>query len=361
MGVTNALGAFQYAYVDATARLLSEAYPNGQTNLYSYFGNLGDQRLQQIQHLYPNGSLISGFGYAYDAVGQITAWTNLWDTLPARVWQPAYDAADQLTNVCVTGGPSPVTNYAYAYDPAGNRLLAASNGVPSVASYNALNQVVSSSLPAGNMTYAWDAENRLVAITNGNHVSAFTYDGLGRRVQIVEYSNGTIASVSRVVWDGQQMSQSSNAGNNITIQYYPQGTVIAGHNYYYTRDQLGSIREMVDGSGALCARYDYDPYGQPAVNQITVNPSTTGFAYTGFYYHTRSGLSLAPYRAYNAATGTWLSRDPKQEGGGLNPYDYVRNNPVNNVVSIGARCLQGCVVHAQYPGFPWHLPSDHCW
>ena len=93
VGVTNALGAFQYAYVDATARLLSEAYPNGQTNLYSYFGNLGDQRLQQIQHLYPNGSLISGFGYAYDAVGQITAWTNLWDTLPARVWQPAYDAA----------------------------------------------------------------------------------------------------------------------------------------------------------------------------------------------------------------------------------------------------------------------------
>ncbi len=68
--VTNALGTFQYAYVRATARLASASYPNGQTNLYFYYNNLGDQRLLQVQNFYPGGSLLSGFGYAYNAVGQ---------------------------------------------------------------------------------------------------------------------------------------------------------------------------------------------------------------------------------------------------------------------------------------------------
>jgi hypothetical protein len=90
-------------------RLRIVSHENGQTNLYSYYNNLGDQRLLQIQHLYPNGSFLSGFGYAYNAVGQIAAWTNQWDTLPAREWFPSYDAADQLTNVAVEGGSLPVT------------------------------------------------------------------------------------------------------------------------------------------------------------------------------------------------------------------------------------------------------------
>ena len=31
--------------------------------------------------------------------------------------------------------------------------------------------------------------------------------------------------------------------------------------YYYTRDHLGSVREMVNSSGTIVARYSYDPYG----------------------------------------------------------------------------------------------------
>ncbi len=69
--MTNVLGAFQYSYAGATARPALDAYPNGQTNLYAYYNNLGDERLLQIQHLKPNGTLLSGFGYAYNPVGQI--------------------------------------------------------------------------------------------------------------------------------------------------------------------------------------------------------------------------------------------------------------------------------------------------
>ena len=51
------------------------------------------------------------------------------------------------------------------------------------------------------------------------------------------------------------------------------------------------------------------------------------FGYTGHWQHAASGLPLAPYRAYDPELGRWLSRDPIGEKGGLNLYEYVRNNP----------------------------------
>lgn len=38
---------------------------------------------------------------------------------------------------------------------------------------------------------------------------------------------------------------------------------------------------------------------------------------------------------YNASTGRWLSRDPMQEGGGLNLSGFVRNNPVKSHDFLG--------------------------
>src|SRR6266568_3111703 len=54
--------------------------------------------------------------------------------------------------------------------------------------------------PNGNMTgdgtrtFEWDAENRLTAVNNGTHRSEFSYDGLSRRIRIVEKTNGGITS-----------------------------------------------------------------------------------------------------------------------------------------------------------------------
>ena len=56
------------------------------------------------------------------------------------------------------------------------------------------------------------------------------------------------------------MSEERDAsGINVTKRFFAQGEQIAGANYYYTRDHLGSIREMTDSTGTIQARYDYDP------------------------------------------------------------------------------------------------------
>jgi len=106
----------------------------------------------------------------------------------------------------------------------------------------------------------------------------------------------------------------------------------SGRGYYYTRDHLGSVREMCGSSGAIVARYSYDPYGRTTLVSGT-NLATKQYA--GYYSHQTSGLyltsgGLAPStgRPYDPTTGKWLSRDPAGENGGLNLYGYVSNDPI---------------------------------
>jgi len=334
MLLTNMLGSFLYAYVDATERLASESYPNGQTNLYSYYNNLGDRRLLQIQHLYPNGTLLSASGYAYNAGSQITAWTNQWDTLPTSVWSPSYDAADQLTNVICAGGPSAISNYLYAYDNDGNRILSQNNAVTYQFSYNPLNQLIGA-VPGftNSATYEWDVENRLTAINQGINRSEFFYDGLGRRVEIVELTNGVAQSTNYYLWCEAEICEvRDGSGATVLRRLFPQGEALSGAtgntNYFYTRDHLGSTLEAVGANGVLATRYNYDPYGQKTV--LGENVQTT-FDYSGDFVHQKTGLYLTWFRALDSTSGRWLSRDRLGEIISPNLYAYVGNNPINRI------------------------------
>jgi RHS repeat-associated protein len=309
---TNALGTFQYSYFGATPRLASEVYPNGQSNSYAYYDNIGDERLQEVQHFKPGGALLSASGYSYNAVGDITLWTNQWDTLPTDVWLPSYDAADQLTGVASSGGLSTVSNYTYAYDAAGNRLIAGTNGLQNNYFYNALNQLLGGGPVSTNATYAWDAENRLAAVNEGIDTSDFSYDGFGRRCEILEKTNGLVMTNNYFLWCDDQICEMRDAtGASVVKRFFPQGEMALGAtgatNYYYTRDHLGSVREALNSSGTLVTRYSYDPYGQKSALEEGYK---TTFGFDGDFVHQRSGLYLTWFRPYDSGRGRWLSRDP---------------------------------------------------
>jgi RHS repeat-associated protein len=165
----------------------------------------------------------------------------------------------------------------------------------------------------GTKTNEWDAANRLVAInyTGTTNRTEFTYDGLSRRVRIVEKTGNTVNSSKRFVWDGLSIAEERNNSNKPTRKHYPQGVQFISYNpttttpFFYMRDHLCSIRELTDSTGAIKARYDYDPWG----NRIKIGGGVDAdFGFTGHYYHPSSNLHLAPYRAYDSSLGRWLNR-----------------------------------------------------
>lgn len=188
-----------------------------------------------------------------------------------------------------------------------------------------------------NCTFEWDAANRCTAINQGTHRTQLSYDGFNREVQRVEIENGVVTGTSQFVWCGMERCEARDGNNNVIKRFYPQGEQISGTNYYYTRDHLGSIRELTDSSGVVQARYDYDPYGLQTKLSGTINAD---FGYTGHFTSALwPTLAFAPYRIYNADLGQWISRDPIGEKGGLNLYGYVLNDPVLGIDPMGLTIL----------------------
>ena len=141
---TNLLGTFTYTYDGPTSRLATVTYPNGQTSTYSYLPASQERRLQTIHHQYPNTATLSKFDYTYDAVGNILTWQQQADSAAPTLWRYGYDRADQLIRAVqeTTGGtPSVIHEYAYGYDPAGNRLYEQIDSNVTAWTYTTLNRL----------------------------------------------------------------------------------------------------------------------------------------------------------------------------------------------------------------------------
>lgn len=165
--------------------------------------------------------------------------------------------------------------------------------------------------------------------------SEFTYDGLSRMVKIVEKTGGTINSTRKFVWHGQEKLEFRDAADAVTMRIFPQGQHNGTTPYFFTRDHLGSVREVLNGGGTVVARYDYDPFGR---STTILGTTPTDMNFTGLYRHSKSNLDLAVFRAYDPDLGRWLNRDPLKDAElsqGPNLYPYVHNKPVKTTDPLG--------------------------
>jgi RHS repeat-associated protein len=371
------LGPFQYSYDHDSPRLSQLRYPNQTQTQYTYFDALGDLRLKTLDHLNPSDTLLAGHSYQYDAEGQIRQWQRLGSESISEAF--SYDVIGQLLQVDVltAGGKRAIpavpggkgqpatpamppkkqngitTAFAYGYDAVGNRLQETVDTQTTAATYNGLNQLQTygsdsyshdddgnqnerQSATLGSHRYLWDAENRLVAIEDLNNPatrSDLAYDAISRRIGIKDRNNGTTTKDARLIYCGTTLCAEHDYLTNSFTRYYDDGAALDGEGVYYHRDHLGSVRGVTDAEGAVKATYAYDPYGRRTT--LTGKVTDSAFGYTGHYVHSATGLALAPYRAYDAGIGRWISRDPIGEEGGINLYGYVGNNPVNFIDFLG--------------------------
>ena len=202
----------------------------------------------------------------------------------------------------------------------------------------------------GEKTYEWDRLNRLTTInyTGTDLRTEFEYDGFGRRTRIKELDNGTPTTNNIYLWSGSEIVQKrSSDGSTVLRQYFTEGFLEGTDKYFYTRDLLGSIREVVANGGTTVeSQYEYSPWGEITRVAGETNGTESDFLYTGHYQHQASGLALTYFRAYHADLGRWLSRDPIESVTGEMPemlpegpnlYAYVGNNPVNHLDPLGLK------------------------
>lgn len=325
--IINPLGTTSYTYDGASTRPLSLTLPGGHLVELAYYDVSALKVLKDIVNKTAGGAEISKFSYTYNSAASVSGITRSLDGGPLLADTASYDAAMRLTSYVKAQSGGGAQTHTYAYDTGNNRISETIGAATTTAETNVLNQVTQlNPPPAAARSYEWDAAGRLGAIVIGTHRSEFSYDAFGRRVRIVEKENGSTVEDRRFVWIGGELAQERDAANTIVKRFFAQGFSTAAGAFFYARDNLGSIREVVDTTGAVRARYDYDPFGRRVKVSGDVDAD---MGYGSMFYHAPSQLCLAFMRAYDPALGRWIARDAAGETFGFNLYAYVNNDPLS--------------------------------
>jgi YD repeat-containing protein len=108
-----------------------------------------------------------------------------------------------------------------AVDPSGNTnsknyRVVVGGGAAQSFTYDANGNMTSD----GSRTYAWDAENRLIKITEGTKTTDIEYDGFHHWTRIVERNGATTVSDRRFIWDGNTLVEQRNGTSTTAAQRY---------------------------------------------------------------------------------------------------------------------------------------------
>ena len=344
---SNPLDSFIYSYSDATPRVSGVTSNDGPTSAMTYYGPTGDELLKQMNFTtHTGGTSLAQFGYTYDADDNVKSTTL--SSPSAQTSNYAYDTANRLLTSTLSGASTP--QYAYGYDPASNLLSITPNGPQQNYTYTVTNTIVGGTynsngspiILAGN-TYTWDGANRVLTFANSasSTSSSFTYNGIGRLVRVIDYHSGSLVADHSYTWCGSMLClahDNTQSGSPVSAQYFGQGVISGTTPYYYVQDRLGSVMQMISGSGNVAAQYSYDPYG----NRTTVSGTlASAVGYAGYFYNATSGLDFTLNRAYDPTHARWLNRDPIGEAGGVNLYAYVNGNPVSDTDPLGLWLISG--------------------
>ncbi|MGI6494686.1 MAG: RHS repeat domain-containing protein [Kiritimatiellia bacterium] len=283
--------------------------------------------------------------YTYDLLNRVTSRNA--DTFD-------YNARSEVTSVIIQTNHA----YRYAFDNIGNALWTSLNSVTNIYTANELNQYTGISNGTviepeydldGNMTwdgrfsYAYDAENRLVAAySNGLCVVSNAYDHLSRRV--LKY---TPTATYTCIYDGWNLVQETIQNQqSATTNHYVWGKDLSGTLqgaggvggllavslngawYFPFYDNNGNITAYADETGTIVAEYLYDAFGR-TISASGLLADAFRHRFSTKYCDYETGLYYYGYRFYAPKLMRWINRDPIEEEGGENLHLFVQNSPLS--------------------------------
>jgi len=252
----------------------------------------------------------------------------------------------------------------------------------------------------GRWTYTWDAENRLVAITNRTPVGpamglSFAYDWRGRRIGKTVITNGLVSTSEGFVYDGWNLIAILTSNSSLLTSFTwgldlsgtEQGAGGVGgllavsqlsnsritNSSFTAYDGNGNTAALVDsGTGTTSGQYEYGPFGEvlrATGPMAKLNP----FRFSTKYQDDETDLVYYGFRYEK--DGRWISRDPIEEPGfdclqggtyggdaGPNLYNFVANNPVSGIDLFGLKLgdMPGEHPFPPYPPNPSMLGKKCC-
>jgi RHS repeat-associated protein len=363
LSITDAVGNITTYTYDALNRQLTDTNSLGKTRSYGYdaVGNLIlsiDRNSRQRTYTYDvlnretaehwldtASNDIRTFNYNYDAVDRITQSSGTDGTQ-----NYSYDSTNQL----VSANHTTQTNEAYSYDANGNRTNAGygtgtnnqllTDGIYSYQYDGEGNRTRRVEISTGKITeYVWDYRSRLASVLFKDIAGTvtktidYTYDVNNQRIG--KRIDGAVTE--RYVYDGQNIALVFDGAGNQTHRYlYGTGvdTVLAdergGTAIWALADNQGTIKDVLDGNGAILNHINYDSFGK-VISQSNVNVEFH-YGYTGRETDKETGLNYYRARYYDASNGRFISEDPLEFGAGdSNLNRYVFNNPVNAIDPSG--------------------------
>jgi RHS repeat-associated protein len=338
-------------------RLSKLTFPNGVVSDYAFNPN---SWLTGITTTGSGGTTILSRGYTHDSVGNIK--TKNTEHGPYKY---GYDKTYQLTSA---DNPT-LADEGYSYDQVGNRLT--SLRTAGLWSHNANNELISDTAAFyeydanGNTTkkteggqitrYEYNARNRLskVYLPDGR-VAIYTYDPFGRRISKVVANTVTYFAYA----DEGLIGEYAEEGALLKAYGWRSGglwgtdplyQIDGGQMYLYHNDHLATPQRLTDEAGMVVWGAGYRAFGLAVVDPtLTVE---NNLRFPGQYWDSETGLHFNCHRYYVLEIGRYLRADPIGLAGGINPFVYSENNPVNLIDPLGLDAI-----YINYDHYPVKTP-----
>jgi RHS repeat-associated protein len=286
--------------------------------------------------------------YGYDGTGQLRTVED------ADVTTMAPCPADS-TSFTSDGEPcglpqlsQPTWSQTFSYDEAGNRTdsgavhegnrLRAFDG--QTLGYDDEGNLTSRTTAAGVQTFTWNSLGQLTAVTvPGTGTYSYGYDALGRRIRRTD-PGGT---VTEYLYDNDDLFMELRNGAPLReYTHYPgidrPHSVIQregsrkDETFYYAMAEPNNVAGLIDRNNQVTNRYVYQPFG---VTQTVTEGTPNPLRFMAREWDPGTSLYYVRNRWYAPDLGRFISEDPIGLEGGINPYVYAGNNPINATDPMG--------------------------
>nr|WP_017326744.1 RHS repeat-associated core domain-containing protein [Synechococcus sp. PCC 7336] len=173
----------------------------------------------------------------------------------------------------------------------------------------------------GQAEYTYDAINRRIGRTANGQTERYLYNGIN--IALVTDESGAVTQRSlHSPFIDRAIAQEDNTGNVL----------------YALSDHQGTVRDVVDSTGANVNHLTFDSFGN--ITSETDPSVNFRFSFTGREFDEQTGLYYFRARYLDPSTGQFISQDPIGfAAGDVNLYRYVGNSPLNFIDPSGNQAI----------------------